>query len=363
MSYLIFSCIILVFSFGYGRLKLNNKYSMKSTRLILWLMIFMLCLFAGLRTRYNDTYFYLTEYANTPTNLSEMFSGSFTLSEVYLFKFWRYFVYNFISTNVNVYFFLSSVVFVVPSMLLIDKYSKDFFFSMVLFMFAGMYLFSLAGLKQSMAIGVMLFALPFLFKKRYFLYYVFTFIAIGFHTYSVFFLILPLLGRKKIFNFSTIFTLVLILLVGLTLFRLDSVISAITRFLGKDVNEELLTKGSVNILRVLVFLVPLVFAIIGRKNLEANTSEQEKIFIKTSILSTMFMVLSMFGNPIFFGRVPQYFYIGTIVSLPLLFNSLFAGKDRGIAKSIATVCYVLFGIYSLYKDGAFSIDIFRLIWF
>lgn len=361
MSYLILSVIVIGLSYFYEKMKKEDKLTKSTSLCIFWAIGLLLCLFAGLRTAYNDTYLYIATFKKTPSDISEIFAGEFYLSNIYLFKLWDYFVYHVITHDANVYLFLSAFVFVFPALHLINKYSKNFTFSMIIFMFGGMYLFSLAGVKQAMATGVLLMGVPSLFKKKYFKYYLFCFIAMGFHTYSIFFMILPLLG-EDIFNRKTLWFCAGVVVVGLFLSYFTGVITAIINFLGKDLSGELIQKGSVNGLRALAFLVPFVLTFMSGKKLD-NLSVQEKVFIKMGMLSSIFMVLALFGNPILFGRIPQYFLIGMVITLPLLIENTFVKVEREAVVCIAIICYVLFGVYSLYVDSAFSQDIFKLIWF
>lgn len=360
MVYIVLAFIAIGISLLYDLLKVNH--CSKGIKILFYFVIcFVLCLFAGLRSEYNDTSIYIRNFANTPSEFSSLFVGEFKISNIYLFKLWDYLIYNFISTDFHVYFLLSSVVFVCPSVYLIQKYSKNFTFSMILFMFGGMYLFSLAGLKQAMATGIILMALPFLFKKNYVVYFIACFIALFFHAYSLFFFIIPLLGIE-VFNKRTIVFCISLVVIGLFLSLFSGVISAIVEFLGKDVEEEVFLEGSVNIFRALVFAVPLVLTIIANKELK-NVNREEKILIKIGILSSMFMILSLFGNPILFGRIPQYFLIGIVVSLPLLIKKIFNSKDQKTVMMIAIIFYIIFGVYGLNEAGAFTSDIFQLAWF
>ena len=361
MNYLVLSTIVITFSYCYERLRNKNKI----TKGLKWsayaIICFVLCLFAGLRTRYNDTYAYIQGFLNTPKEFSSLFSSDFSISKVYLFKIWNYVIYHFISQNVHVYLFFSSILFVCPAVYLIDRYSKNLTFSMVLFMLGGMYLFSLAGLKQAMATGVLMLGVPALIKKKYFKYYIYCLLALGFHSYSIFFFILPLLGTD-ILNKRTILFCICVVFTGIMMRFLSGAISDLIEALGKDVETETITSGSVNIFRLLVFLVPLALTFIGRRKLQRETSEAEKVFIKMGVLSSLFMIWALFGNPILFGRIPQYFLVGIIISLPLLIEKVFVEKERKLMLIIAIVCYVVYGLYSLYIDGAFARDIFQLIW-
>jgi hypothetical protein len=177
----------------------------------------------------------------------------------------------------------------------------------------------------------------------------------------VFFLILPLLGTE-VFNKRTVLFCFGILLLGLSLSHFSGIIGSIIEFLGKEVSEETIQSGSVNVVRAVVFMIPLLLSMMGAKKLERATVA-EKIFIKVGILSSIFMVLSLFGNPILFGRIPQYFIIGIVVSMPLLIKSVFVKSEHVAILLLAAACYIAYGIYGLYVDGVFTKDIFQLIWF
>lgn len=354
--------ITIGLSYFYERLKKTGRISKGLQRFFYWAICLSLCLFAGLRTKYNDTYAYIHGFKySTPNNFSSIFFGEFSIAKVYLFQIWNYVIYHFVSKSANVYLFLCAMVFVCPAISLMEKYSKKFTFSILLFMFAGMYLFSLAGLKQAMATGVVLMGLPYLFKKDYVKYYLCCVCSMGFHAYSIFFLIVPILGNE-IFNKRTMVFCVSIIVLGVSLSYFSRIISEIVELLGKEISEETIQSGSVNILRALVFLVPFVLTVLGRKNL-GEITEPEKWFVKIGILSTAFMVLALFGNPVLFGRIPQYFLFGIVVVLPLLIEKAFAQQERSMVTFLAVVGYVLFGLYGLYTDGAFTQDIFGLIWF
>ena len=362
MNYLVLSIITIGLSYFYERLKKAGRISKGLQRFCYWAICLSLCLFAGLRTKYNDTSAYIHGFKySTPNNFSSIFVGEFSIAKVYLFQIWNYVIYHFISKSANVYLFLCAMVFVCPAISLMEKYSKNFTFSILLFMFAGMYLFSLAGLKQAMATGVVLMGLPYLFKKDYVKYYLCCICSLGFHAYSIFFLIVPLLGNE-IFNKRTIIFCISIILLGVSLSYFSGIISQIVELLGKEVSEETIQSGSVNILRALVFFAPLLVTIWGGKKFESVT-EAEKWLIKIEILSAAFMALALFGNPILFGRIPQYFLIGVVTVLPLLIETAFMKQERTMVEFIAIICYVIFGLYSLYIDGAFAKDIFGLIWF
>ena len=363
MNYLILAVIVISLSYGYEKFKNAGHISLGVRRVFYALICLVLCTFAGLRTAYNDTPSYIATFVHTTSRFSNLFLEEFSISQVYLFRIWNFLIYNFISEDPNVYLLLSAAVFVFPAIRLIDKYSRNFTFSMILFVFGGMYLFSLAGLKQAMATGVLMMGLPYLMDKKYIKFYIFCLIALGFHTYSIFFFILPFLG-VDVFNKRTIVFAVGLVVMGLALSYVSGILSQLIELLGKEVDEETIEDGSVNIFRAIVFFVPTALAIVThlQGKLEDATNA-EKVFIKCGLLSSAYMILAMFGNPILFGRIPQYFLIGTVVAVPILLERAFKFEDKQVITLIGYFGYTAYGIYALHIAGAFRGDIFRLIWF
>ena len=124
MNFLVLSVIVILISSLYERLKRTKEVS-KGTRWFFYTTIcFLLCLFAGLRTRYNDTDAYIIEFLSTSKTVPKIVLDETVFSKVYLFRIWNYIIYNFISQNENVYLFLCAIVFVCPAIYLIEKYSK-----------------------------------------------------------------------------------------------------------------------------------------------------------------------------------------------------------------------------------------------
>lgn len=359
MKYLLLFVIVIFLSIFYSIYKSQSTKVVR--RLMLFAICFALCGFAGLRTGYNDTPAYISEFYHTPQKLSAIFNGDFSIENVYLFRLWNFVVYNYISKNVHIYFFLSSVICVCPLVFIIDKYSKNFVLSMILFMMLDVYLFSLAGLKQAMAIGILALGINSYINKDTWKYVLSVIIAMGFHSFSFICLIIPILGRELWSKKTIVFCLILIV-AGLFLSNFRGAILAIVDYMGETVDEDKMFLGSINPIRLLVYLIPVMLTIAGAKNRKASTGG-ENILAKISVLSGMFMTLALFGSPILFGRIPQYFLLGTVISLPDQIECAFGKKNRTIIIMLAAIAYCIFGIYELYNDGAFATDIFKLIWF
>ena len=360
MSYIVLSLIVIALSGIYENIKKINTKGKGLQYILLVSICLALCVFAGLRTEYNDTSIYIRAFKHTPTKFSSLFQEKFTISNVYGFNIFQYLIYNFITKNPQVFLFICALIFVVPCVWMINKYSKSFTFSMFLFITTGAYLFSLAGIKQALATGIMMLGFNALINKKTVKYYLYCLLAISFHTYAIFFLLVPIL-RDKLWDKRIIVFAVIILILGIGLSQFSGVMAGIIEFLGKDVAEETITKGSVNVFRALVYLVPFVISIMANNAVEQEDDKEQIIWAKVGILSALFMVLALFGNPILFGRIPQYFLMGIVISLPYLLDKILQGDAKLLIMIVAVVGYTAYAIYGLYVDNAFTEDIFKLI--
>ena len=359
MNYIVLSIIVLFFSKIYQQLNKNGK-----TKIFALLFIcFILCFFAGSRSTYNDTYAYREGFIKFNLSFSEIFNGEFSISAVYGFSVWQWLIRQF-TGNYHIFFFLSSALFVIPSVILIDKYSQNFTFSMLLFLTCGIYMFSLAALKQMAATGIMIIGILSYLKhpdkgiKRYLIYYFFCALAISFHGYAVIYLLVPLFG-KKLFNKRTIAFLVIMAAFAVFSSAFYSIVIGVSNFIGNDITEETLNRGSVNVFRALVFAVPFILTLIGNRKI-AEFEPDKQFIIKLSMFSSLFMIMALFGNPILFGRLPYYFVVATAVALPTIIRNVFDIRSRKIINLIATLGYISFAIYGLHQDGAFARDIFNM---
>ncbi|MBQ9729963.1 MAG: EpsG family protein [Clostridia bacterium] len=363
MHYLILCGLVLITAMGYDLVKRNYKNSESVQIFLVAAIIFMLSLFTGLRRQYNDTYAYVDGFIKTGEEFPELFKGEFKLSNTFIFPIWTWFIKNIIADDVTVYLFLCSIVFVGPSVYLMHKYSKDLTFSLVLFLFGGPYLFSFGAVRQMMAAGIVLMAVPALLKKKYVTYYVFFLIAFFMHTYSLFLVVLPILGLE-LFNKRTIVFMIAAIIVGLGLSLFTGLMTEVIAWFGEDISEDRLTEDyTINILRFIVYWIPSILMIISKREVQEGVSDGEKVMMKMSLLSSGFITLALFGNPVLFGRLPYFFYVGTMVSLPYVVQKAFQKNTQRPIYVIAAILYTLYGFYDLYNASAFTGNRFGLIWF
>lgn len=308
------------------------------------IMTVMLVLFCGLRTAFNDTTTYIRGFQNAPT-LADFWASKPELVENPLYYWFQSFFRHHISDNYHL-FLMVIACFTIPSFIqFIRRYSDHFVFSMVLFFTIGLYLSNLAAMKQSIAMAILTYALPWLWRQKYGRFYLIVFLASLFHSYAIMFLILPLFLNRP----WTPITYATILAVVVVLFTFESSISTFLDYaeeIGKDINEtEVFDTAGINIFRLSVFSVPLLISFAFQNLLRQQYSQSSCVMMNMSILSFLVMCLGLFSAANLFGRSAIYFEIGTVLILPWLVNRLFEPKSARFVFFCASVCYLLYFLY------------------
>ncbi len=359
MNYLVLILIVFTTSYIYEYVREKQEISIGIDRVLFACVVIPLIVFAGLRTSYNDTYSYISGFNSMNLyQLQVVFQSEFNISNVYGFTLLTYAVKVF-TDNVKIYLAICSALYIIPSFLFIRKYSVNLCVSTLLFMTMGLYTFSLGGVKQSISMGMLIIGFEYLMRHKYVVYYLFCLIAISFHTYAVIALVLPLLGTR-LWNRRTVYAMIIMVLCGIGMSYITPIIVTIIDLLGKEISEETLSSGSVNIIRVFVYLVPLFLIVLNRKTIESSSEDEMQLIMKLSILASLFMILAYFGNPILFGRMPYYFVIGTVVVLPVLVEYTFSKKNVLYVNGIMCGLFFIYCMYEMYGDVGIGTDLFQL---
>lgn len=317
-------------------------------------LIIFLILFAGLRTRYNDTSNYIKGFQQSET-IRVFLSNSENLNLVHnpLFYGFQALIRTF-TDNYTVFFMICATIINVLNVKFIKRnvQSNDFALSMFLYVTLGTLILSLGAQKQTFTMAILTLALTQLFKKNYIKYYIIVFFAGLIHSYGWLFLFLPLLDCE-IWSIRTYLLLIVTVLIMYTFQNTISSFIEAADQVGKNIPvEEVFDGNQMNILRVLVYAVlPLITLFF--KNRLKGLKRNQKIFIQMSIISLMFMMLGMMDGANMFGRSANYFEIGIICSLPAVIRELFTKQSVVIVVIIATCCFT--GFY-LYDTKTFSME-------
>lgn len=318
----------------------NGAYA----RLEVWsvALILIAVFVCGLRIRYNDTGTYIQGFLSSPRidgiKLSEL-----TLGDCPGFLYLQAAVRS-ITDNAHLFIMLCAALSVAPVLIFLKRYSNNFFLSMFLYITAGQFLFSLAAIKQAIAIAIAIWAIPLYHKKKYLAAVLLLLLAALFHPYVLLYLALPLLTGKP-WGINTLF--IVLVIGGVAVFFQPSmqVMLGFAESLGDDFSDESVTGTGVNVFRVLVYAMTPLLSLIFLDRVREREDRYQHTFINIAILCFGIMFLALFGTANLIARVALYLSFSLALSLPYIFGRL--EKKSGMALSgIAMILYLGYYLYA-----------------
>ena len=330
------------------------------------LLVTSLVLFTGLRTSYNDTATYIAMFRSAPgTAIYFSDAKNYNLLSNPLF----YLILNMakdFTDNPHIFILIFSLFTQICFVRFLKRYSSRFVFSIFIYFTLGTFCLTLAATKQVTAMAMLTLAVPFLEKKQWVRFYLIVFLAMLMHTYAMAFAILPLFTRQpwKLFTFAFAAFMVVMLM------NFQEIIASFLEQadeLGKSIAEyEVFDNTSVNIFRLAVYAVMPLMSLIFQKWIYRDSDEIEHVLIHMSIISLAFMSMGTRSGANMFGRMANYFELGTICCLPTILDRTFEKKSHKLVASVACACFLGFFIYANAINGNFdaeyqSISLFRFI--
>lgn len=310
---------------------------------ILWLTSF-----SFLRTSYNDTGNYIVSFMNAESVSEGIQNGTFVdwtgnpFSMLY-----RSLVRDF-TDNYHIYFFFPAVLSSFAVVKLIKRYSVSPAFGLLIFFSIGTYVMYIAALKQCLAMFFLLMALPYAIDKKYVRFYLLVLVAILFHTHAFMFAIVPLLFEKPWGKVSWI-------LLGATLFAMATYDVTLGAFMNYAqsigalvVEDEVFDGHQINILRLAVYWVPVLLALVFRGRLFHDSTRTENLFVNMSLVSAFILSIGLVEGANLYARMAGYFEVATAIALPWMIKKLFTKQSTQLVTVCAAVLY--FG-YFLYEFG------------
>ena len=300
----------------------------------------------GLRQEYNDTLAYINHFNNSPTLKGLLNSGGLELLGNPAFEIYTAIIRSF-TDNYHIYLMLPAVFVQYSFVTTIRRYSSSFTLGIGIYICLGTYLFSMAALKQTIAMAILLFAVDALIARKNVRFYLLVFVAFLVHTYALVFLILPLFTVKPWSPRS-----LLVLLGAIYVMRnFNTVLEGFMEFAnesGKNVSsDEIIGVAGINPIRVAVYSIPPLFALVFRRYLFADGTDREhNIIVNMSFITLSIMSIGLVNAANMFGRMGQYFEFGVICGLPWMLTKPFDKQSERLVSLIAILCFAGYFCYA-----------------
>lgn len=317
-----------------------------------FLLVVPYIVWAGYRAGIGDTEVYRMSFYEAASSLSALpayavsqtkDTGYYVLSS--LFKI-------FISSS-SVIFFLAIAVFqLVCVMKTYRKYSSDYWMSIFLFIVSTDYLsYMFNGIRQFIAVCGIFACLGWIIKKDYFKTIIVILLLSTIHQTALIMIPIIFIIQGKAFNKKTMFLifLTLIVLVGVNEFTsfLENALKE-TQYSDIMTNEIMQNKTGTNILRVIVYSVPLLLSIVGKRYIDEANDPLINLCVNCSVITTALYAISAVTSGIYFGRLPIYTSLTGYILLPWLINHMFEKKSAILIKVMMYGFYFVFFYYQMH---------------
>lgn len=307
------------------------------------ILFLLLALFIGLRIHYNDTGTYRLGYEKIAA-----FPEYWEKVKLKLGDNFGYGIINaWLKTNglISQDFLMFWALLVTGLyVLFLHKHSTNYALTIFLLFTTGIFTFMCAAIKQTAAVGLCVLGIHLFLKRKYLPYVLMVILASTIHPYSLMFLFAPLFTYKP-WTGKTYFFIILFVAAGLALQPLMGTIINITTMIGEEYTIDEFSEAGVNIFRVLVCNVPLVLSFVYRRELFADSTKEQDLFVNLSMLNGAIMFVGLFGTANYFGRLANYFLIFQTISIPWMLDKL-PRQKRQLLKIAMVVCYFAYFYYS-----------------
>ena len=322
-----------------------------------WLPVLLitvpLIILAGTRGDIGDTPAYRIAFRSIPSSLSEVIE---TRDKDAGFWFFSYLLKLIIGNNDVVYFTVIAVICLLCVIWVIKKHSCNFAMSIFLFIASSDYVqWNYNGMRQFIAVSVIFAATNLLLSKKYLKYYAVILAMSTIHASALIMIPVSLFVLGKPWNIRTVlFTAASLVAINFSGALRDIIAEFMseTQYSG-EVNQFLNTEGT-NILRVLVFCIPPLFALGFRRYLLAAKTPILDLSSNMSIISMGMYIISSVTSGMFIGRIPIYFSLYNYILLPWLVENVFEKKSQKLVYGCIILCYLAFYWYQMTVAWDFS---------
>ena len=319
----------------------------KKDWIIYAVMAVCMILFVGLRKSYNDTSTYINSFnratidARIDWKIGNNPGYQIVLKGLKALGF-----------SVHSYLMFYSVVVTGVYLWFLRKYSTNLWLSVFLLFTTGCFVFSMAAVKQCMAIALGLLAVDRYLRKRYVPFVIYILIGMLFHPYVLMFFVVPLMDFRP-WDVRTWIVLGVFFAAGILLQPLLGTVINVTSMLGEEFDMESFTGEGVNPFRLAVVSVPVVISFFTRSVIESENDREQNLILNLSMLNATIMFVGLFGTANYFARLANYFLVFQCISLPWLLDQ-FVPRSKRLMTGLAIAGFLAFFIYANAINGSFD---------
>lgn len=312
----------------------NQTIAVKPNKILTIVVLLSLAIISGLRSNIGDTYFYMHSYDITNFTwelIKNQKDIGFGLLQMVLKTY---------SSDPQILIFTTAVITNVLIIMVLYKYSRVFELSTYVYITGGLFLVTMNGIRQCLAAAIIFMATKYLIEGNWKKYILVILLASTFHESALILIPIYFLVQYKAWSKATLLLLMISILIVVGFNQFESLLfSAIQDTQYSEYQN--FSEGGANILRVIVYSIPLIIAFFGREKLREMNPKSD-YFVNMSIIGLVFMIIST-QNWIF-ARFSIYFELYQLILISWVVK-VFRQRDQRFIYFGIIVCYFLYYFY------------------
>lgn len=247
--------------------------------------------------------------------------------------------------NKQVFLIITAAITLLGAGYFIYKNSKNYFFSIFIYVTFQFYIFLFSGLRQSIAISILLLSTKFIKERKLIKFIILVFLAGMFHKSAFIFLPAYFIAYKKI----TTKYLITIVGIGVMLFLFrEYIMLFVTRYLYTGYDNFDNQGGGYGLL-LLLFILFIVAFYFKKNTLEIDNTNI--IWYNYSIIAILIQMLaSIEGNV---ARLTMYYSISMVILIPNVLEAIKPKEISYVGKIILMVLLFVFLLNGVQSENAY----------
>ncbi|MHA6485278.1 EpsG family protein [Paenibacillus sp. strain BS8-2] len=294
----------------------------------------ILSLVAGLRNNIGDTYLYMHSYRVDDFSWASILQKDdigFNIFQMLLKQ---------MTNDPQLMILLTAIVTNILIVIVFYQYARMIELSLYAYFTTGAFIVSMNGIRQFLAAAIIFAATKALLEGKWKIYFPVVIFASLFHQSALLMIPIYFLVRRKAWTLVTTLMLSLAILIVVGFNYFSSALFAVIE--NTQYSEyQSFSEGGANILRVIVYVIPLIIAYFGKEKLRSLFPESD-IIVNLSLVGTVIMIIST-QNWIF-ARLSIYFTLYQLLLLGWMVM-LFRKKDQKVVYLAFISFYFLYFFY------------------
>lgn len=299
-----------------------------------------------------DTHMYLLGFRGMPTSFDEVADYLAPIRKDKGFSLVSVLIKIVFGSNEVVYLLILALIQGMSLFLVYRKYSEDYLMSIFLFMASTDFISWMCnGLRQFVAVTTIFSLTTLMLKKKYLPVIAVVLLASTFHGTAIMMLPLVFIAQGKAWNKRTVLFSIVTLLMVIYVDKFTNILDSAlydTQYANVVSDWTAYNDDGTNPIRVFVYAVPTIIAIIGRGYIKNEDDPVINFCVNMSMISTGLYIVSMVTSGIYIGRLPIYASLYNYILLPWEINHFFSEKSAKVIRIFLIVLYLAFYYYQMH---------------